>query len=363
MKGADYNLIDTGADQLYFILRDQSTGSSRRELHWQEKKINSIFISKSYKRLGEFKKSSRMLACGTFLEFKEFSDGSLKLHSANFCRMRLCPMCMWRRSLKIFGQVSKIMDEACKEKEYAYLFLTLTVKNCNGSGLSNTVTAMMEAYRRLFDLSRVKKAVKGAFRALEVTHNVNKKSKSYDTYHPHFHCILMVNKSYFKEKDYIDQEEWANLWQKCMSLTYVPIVHIEKVSSSDKGIQKAIAEVAKYSTKDTDILNMNSALQDSAVRYLDEALSGRRLISFRGEFAKIQKRLELDDPVDGDLVHCDCDDEQLRDDLTYVILRYRWNSGYFQYCQMDDSGRFVMQDTASGIVESYKKCGIEMKDV
>ena len=75
-----------------------------------ENKKKSLLLSESYKRLGLEKKSFRVSECGTFLEFKKFVDGSLKLNGANFCKVRLCPMCSWRRSLKIFSQVSEIMN-------------------------------------------------------------------------------------------------------------------------------------------------------------------------------------------------------------------------------------------------------------
>ncbi|ELC8464112.1 protein rep (plasmid) [Clostridium perfringens] len=44
---------------------------------------------------------------------------------------------------------------------------------------------------------KVKNVVIGYFRGLEVTNNLDKNSNDYDTYHPHFNIILMVNKSYF----------------------------------------------------------------------------------------------------------------------------------------------------------------------
>ena len=43
----------------------------------------------------------------------------------------------------------------------------------------------------------VKSIVKGYIRKLEVTYNSDMSSKSYDTYHPHFHVVIAVNKSYF----------------------------------------------------------------------------------------------------------------------------------------------------------------------
>ena len=314
-----------------------------KEIPWQEKKTKTFSVAESFDRLGNFNKARKLRDCGTFLAFKRYlADNSLKLHSANFCKIRLCPLCSWRRSLKIFGQVSQIMNVAQKEKEHEFLFLTLTVKNCPGKDLSKTLDMMLQGYDKMFKRACIKKAILGSFRALEITHNTNKYSQNYDTYHPHFHCVLMVNKSYFNGHlgNYLTQQKWVDLWQDVIGADYAPLVDIRKIDKTGKGIEKAVAEVAKYSVKDADFLSPDEALQDKAIMVLDEALANRRLISFRGEFAKIQKQLALDDALDGDLVHCDGDDE-LRSDLEFVIEKYRWNVGYRQYCLLDDNNEFA----------------------
>ncbi len=81
-------------------------------------------------------------------------------------------------------------------------------------------------------------------------------------------------------------------------------------------------------------MNENTELQDSAVKILDGALYNRRLISFRGEFAKIKQLLKLDDAIDGDLINCD-GQEEIRNDLDFVIERYSWHIGYNQYIKVE----------------------------
>ncbi|HAT4163561.1 TPA: protein rep [Clostridium perfringens] len=99
-----------------------------KEIDWKGKKLNNLELAESYKRLG-LKKAYRVKECGTLLSFKRIDEELKKLFKANFCKDRLCPMCTWRRSMKIFGQVSKVMDRALEDKEYRFLFLKLTVKN------------------------------------------------------------------------------------------------------------------------------------------------------------------------------------------------------------------------------------------
>lgn len=304
---------------------------------WQGKKFKTLLLADSYKRLG-IKKFYRVSECGTFLEFKRnLLDNTLKLNQANFCKVRLCPMCAWRRSLKIFGQVSKVMNEALKHNNYRFIFLTLTCKNVHGPELSYTINELFRAYNLLTKRKQFKSAVKGWFRALEVTHNLDKNSRNYDTYHPHFHVILMVNKSYFKDtKIYINQEKWTDLWRSCLKVDYTPIVDVRAFRAASKvQTSKSIAESAKYTVKYNDyIIPDDEELTDDAVMILDYALANRRLVAFGGELRSIHRALNLDDMDKGDLVHTDNEEDQLREDIDIMIERYRWHVGYNQYIKI-----------------------------
>lgn len=308
------------------------TSSSGRVQPWQDKKINTHFYAESYTRIGYDKRAQQLYDCGTFLEFKKYLDNSMKLNHANFCKVRMCPMCAWRRSLKIFGQVSQIMNKLVENNQYQFLFLTLTVKNCNSDDLSYLLDKMSDAFNKLTHRKLFKDNIKGYFRALEVTHNVNKHSISFDTYHPHFHVILVVNRSYF-HKDYIKQDEWVDMWQSCLKIDYKPIVDIRKIDDSDNNISHVVAETAKYTVKDTDVLNADEDLMDRTLKTFDNSLAYRRLIGLGGVFKEISQELQLDDMTDGDLVNTDND--TLNSELEYVIVRYKWNVGFFNYAEYD----------------------------
>lgn len=314
------------------ILSDRD--NKGKELPWAEKKSKTIPLFESYLRLGLINKAFRVNECGTYLEYKRYlSDNSLKLHSANFCKVRLCPMCAWRRSKKIYAQVSKVMDQVTKDKNYSFLFLTLTVKNVEGEELSSTIDKLFYAYNKLTKKVKFKKSVKGWFRALEVTHNLEVGSENFDTYHPHFHVILMINKSYFKKSDlYIKQDEWTNYWKGCLEVDYIPIVHVTKIKTkTNKDISKCVSEVATYTAKDKDyIIPESEDLTDSAVSILDFSLANRRLVAFGGELRKVHKSLKLDDLENGDLINSN-EDYHIREDLKYVLEIYFWSIGYNQY--------------------------------
>lgn len=311
------------------ILKD--INKKGKDNNWKERKKDNLNLADSYKRLGD-KKYYRVIDCSTFLEFGVTKTSSLKLLQANFCKVRLCPMCAWRRSLKIFGQVSKVMDHVEQNYNYRYIFLTLTVKNCYGEDLKDTLDLMTSAFNKMNQRKAFKKAIKGYFRSLEITYN-----KEDDTYHPHFHLILAVNKSYFTDKDYyLSQENWTRLWKESLKVNYTPVVDVRRVKSKDKNFSKVIAETAKYTVKSEDFLikkedgKINEALTDEVVATLDKALHRKRLVSFGFLFKEIHRQLKLDDAENGDLKKTDNEDE-LRDDLTDIILRYQWNIGIKNY--------------------------------
>lgn len=295
---------------------------------WQEKKLKTLELFESYKRIGLKNKAYRVAECGSYLEFVRSKDNRLRLQNARFCQVRLCPMCAWRRSLKIYAQTSKVMDKALEDKDYRFLFLTLTCRNVEAGDLVETIDKLFKAFNLLTKRKPFKNAVLGWFRGLEVTHNLTE-----DTYHPHFHVILMVSSSYFKKKSaYIKQEQWTSMWQSCLKADYTPIVDIRAFKTQNKAqTKKSVCETAKYTVKDNDyLISENTEFTDASVSILDLALANRRLVAFGGILKQIHKDLNLDDMEDGDLVHTDTD-EEIRADMNEMVETYRWHIGYKQY--------------------------------
>lgn len=286
---------------------------------FEPKKKDSLILSEVYRQLGLVSRSLRVYECGSYLEYSVSVDDK-RLSAANFCRDRLCPMCNWRRSLKIFGQVSRVMD-VLEKRNYRFLFLTLTVRNCSAADLPDTVTALLMGWRALYRSSVFSAAVLGSFRSLEVTRN-----SETGTYHPHLHCILAVTSGYFCGPSYLSQAAWTDLWRECCSLDYTPIVHIQTVKAVPSGLAGAVAEVAKYSVKATDFLRGSPAQMVDTVAAFLRGLSGRRLCGFTGCFADVRRQLHLDDIEDGDLVHLE---DSIRPDVACVIVRYQWRCGAY----------------------------------
>ncbi|NLJ82544.1 MAG: protein rep [Bacteroidales bacterium] len=289
-------------------------------------KKRSLMLSESLYRLHLENRSLRVKECGTFIEMRKYDkkyiaegEREWKLSTANFCRDRLCSMCNWRRSLKIFGQVSKIMDNI--PDSYRFIFLTLTVKNCKGSELKYTVRHLLSSFKKMANYKPFKQVFKGYFRTLECTHNHIENS-----YHPHLHVILAVNKSYFKSKNYISHSKFVEMWQKALKISYEPQVNIQKI----KDERHMVAEVAKYAVKSDDyIIEDNLEYTDEIVMNFIIGMSNVRLIAYGGIFNEVRKKLDLDDAENGDLVHVNND--TLRSDVSYMVYNFHWSSGIRNY--------------------------------
>lgn len=286
---------------------------------FQPKRRASIFLSESFNRLGYETKFNRIKDCGSFLTFAHelYDDGTINpeglLYKANFCKDRLCPMCAWRRSLKLYGQISQIADNL--EGQYEYLFLTLTVPNVGDDDLLKTIEDMTAAYNRMFRRSIFKggkrdpQIVYGTLRVLEITRN-NKTG----LWHPHFHVILAVCKDYFSGRKYIRQGIYQKIWTEC----YCDIsgyqlkkglkglvVDIRKTyglndDEYDLVYESGIREAAKYSVKSGDYLHYDDLdLTDQIVEFLSSILYHKRMIQFTGVFKDEYDKEDFED-VDSD---------------------------------------------------------------
>lgn len=227
----DNNTVDTTFKVIPVLEDKSSTGRTRpwSKFKGSNEKLESIYRDLSLGPDDYYSsKADRLHDCAYFLVHDRLEDGSLRLHHMNSCRVRLCPICSWRRTLKIGSHAKKIFtymetDGGTKDK-YSYLFLTLTIPNVKAEDLTSAIDLFMSAWYRLVDRKEFNNVVKGYYRGLEITHNHNKKSPSYDTYHPHFHCVLVVNKSYNsigEKRGYITQKKWQHMWGECIGY-FVP---------------------------------------------------------------------------------------------------------------------------------------------
>lgn len=205
-------------------------------------------------------------------------DGIAHIVTADFCRERICNICAWRRQAKFVSQTRPVLN-ILANKNYRFLFATLTVRNVDYDELKQTLDLMMRAFHKFMMRRQIKRAFEGFIRSVELTYN-----EKLDNFHPHIHLLVAVKEDYFHNKDkYISQGLLAELWQECLGIGYEPIVHIETVDNTER----AQLETLKYALKPSQ--------SDKALKTFLYILRGRRLVSFSGIFAKIRKDLMLSD--------------------------------------------------------------------
>lgn len=253
--------------------------------------------------------------CGDLLMFlSDFEMENKKLHKGSFCKNRFCPMCSWRMACKDSLKISILMEHLKKEGNKEFIFLTLTAPNVKGDKLEEEIRKYNKSFDKLMKRNEVKNIVKGYIRKLEVTYNSDMSSKSYDTYHPHFHVVIAVNKTYFKKSDlYINQQRWLELWQEATGDSSITQVDVRKSRANNL---KEVYELAKYSAKDSDYLISRPVFET-----FYKALKGKRFIVYGGLFSEANIMYE-----NGEL---DC--YKVRDEIEYFYMMcYQWKQREYE---------------------------------
>lgn len=313
------------------ILVDRS--ATGRERPWSERKMENLQLVNIFELARKIDpyiisvdRLEQVRDCASWLKFALLFDKKKKLAKANFCRLRLCPMCSWRKSLKLFAQVSAITDAILADKKARFIFLTLTVKNVGGEELRSKIKEMNEAFKWITQKSKtsavskkLKDYILGYMKAVEVTYN-----HKTDTFHPHFHIILELKPSYF-DSGYLTQKQWRDMWREVMHLDYDPQVDVKNIKNATS---KAVAEVAKYPVKLKGILELDPEKAVEPLIKLKKALQDLRMITFGGDFREYKKLLQLDDVENGDLVHIETDKKELNA-VAMMLFTYRADVGAY----------------------------------
>lgn len=307
---------------------------------WKGERMKAGRLVRLYSMAGYPDYADRVEGCATWLRFGTIGDRR-GLLSANFCKLRLCPMCVARGARVRAQMLSKVMDAVQEEHKCQYIFLTLTIQNVPGDKLGEALDQLAAGWSRLMKQRPVLAAVKGWFRAIEITRNNEPDSLWYGTFHPHIHAILVVEDGYFKKKNglYLTKDDIIARWRQACRLDYDPSVDISK--TYDKKSKKrpkgdnqasagAVLEAAKYATKDSDYISDSLGDEEAAQVVADytRALHRRRLTAFGGLMKETAKRLKADD-LDG--VDPGSGDDVIREDLAEMIEEYGWHFGAGDY--------------------------------
>jgi plasmid rolling circle replication initiator protein Rep len=270
-----------------------------------------------------YKSKKRFCECGNWIEsLADREESKMKVHRANFCKNRFCPLCAWRLAEKDAMKISVLMDYIRAEHGKNFIFVTLTAPNVKAENLKDEITRYNDAFKKLCKRDEIEKINQGYIRKLEITYNTVR-----DDYHPHFHCIFAVNSSYFKKRDYVKQETWLDLWCNVMKDESIMQVDVRRVKvGGASGRDKAVKEVAKYAAKDEDYTCSQEVFD---VFY--EALKGRQVITYNDLFAMANKKYK-----DKELEHY-----KTRDETEYVwLILHQWGGSKY----MEKQRREIDQD-------------------
>jgi plasmid rolling circle replication initiator protein Rep len=298
---------------------------SPKDKPWDSHRAIADTVQNLYRSARLDKYADRIQTCGKLLEFALRSDNQgdvgIKLQSAHFCRVRHCPVCQWRRSMKWQAKMFSAMPEITQAyPTHRWIFVTLTVRNCDLVDLRAVVDGMNKAFTRLSQLKAFPAI--GWIKSLEVTRNAETGQA-----HPHFHCLMLVPPSYFG-KSYIKQEEWRSLWQRCMRVDYSPVVNVKavkpkknKLTDELDDIGQAIVETLKYSVKEEDLVADKEWLGE-----LTTQLHKTRAIAIGGVLKNFLKEEKEDD----DLIHIEEEKEVELEDETISIF-FGWREAIKRY--------------------------------
>ena len=329
-----------------FYLSDVSPKDKPWDVHKdQSRQVSSIYTQAEYEKYAE-----RILGCSQSLEFLVLTDdkGSiyLKLHSTHFCRVRFCPICQWRRSMMWRARFLKALPKICADYPRGrFIFLTLTVKNCRLEDLRETIAWMNASWKKM--TMRKNFPALAWIKCIEVTRSED------DMAHPHFHCLLMVNQTYFS-RGYISQADWTKMWKECLKVDYTPIVNVKRVkerkqkrkqivdsvnhsnvnncnnTTVDNPVDDIIAgvlETIKYSVKPDDLIGTKSSKTSPQdwLAELTRQLHKTRSIALGGIF---KQYLSEDEPED--LINADIEEKTDLDEEGYNCI-FEWRDVMKRY--------------------------------
>ena len=303
-----------------------------RRFNWRERKEKTMLLYELYDKAGYPDYAARTRDCATFLQFNVYKGGERRLKTANFCKLRLCPMCIGRRARRNTWKLSQVLNKVEADHGARFLFLTLTMKNVSGDQLGDALTQLAEAWQRLLGQRQIERSVKGSFRAIEIT-------RSGKQYHPHLHAILAVEGDYFSKESrksgkYLNQTDLIDRWQKALRVDYRPSVRIQTAKGKSGQGQvlasaggRAAVEAGKYAVKDEDYIDpkLPEALAVEVLKDYTEALRRRRLTAFGGWLKEAARALDAEDLEDGDLIHTE--EDPIRDDLIEMVEGFNWHLG------------------------------------
>lgn len=213
--------------------------------------------------------------CNSWWLLDVYKEQKIKdFKKTNLCKDKFCNNC---KKVKQASRLARFVPQIEKIKEdYNLSLLTLTVPNCNGTNLKDTINKIFKNFNYLNRYLNGTKTIKnldfssygyqGALRSLEITFKG-------DSYHPHIHAVIALDKNFKPDKNLINTYSYSygkltrgfsdfevliqKIWFLLMNgqkVTYKAIESLEEGYSCtlDSIDESSYYEVFKYMTKATD---------------------------------------------------------------------------------------------------------------
>lgn len=183
---------------------------------------NELYFKKIKSRL------EKISECNQYWELDFYKNQEIKVFNrTNLCNDKFCANC---RKVKQSLRFERFKPLLLEHKENLY-HLVLTVPNCYGDNLYETIQSMFKSFRYLIRyLNGTKKikgldfnvlGYKGALRSLEVTSNN-------DTYHAHLHVGIVLEGSINFSKTNINKFSFSNRSKKITRFSNLEVL-IQKI--------------------------------------------------------------------------------------------------------------------------------------
>lgn len=303
----------------------------RRRLRLRTEGAAAVFETIGRRGRPEFlTRAERMRACGnTFVELvAEYENRSARqVRRILRCNLRGCPNCDAMRSDRVGNDAVAMFEHHLRlNPTDRLIFLTVTQPNVPGPALRADIDLVLTGWHKFTRKKKVKTCVLGSMRSLEISYNPVR-----DDFHPHIHSILCVSSKYWPgDPQYIEQLEWAVLWQRSYGTDRRVIVWVEFIDTtmvdghlSDQARAK-ILQCCKYIVKAGGVYAERTDgtywADPDVVETLHDATYCRRQLAFSGCLLKARRELAQGD-VDGETE----DYQEIPDG--YLSLRletYRW---------------------------------------
>lgn len=257
---------------------------------WSMHRHESDQIQQHYEGVYE-RYAERISECSQLLDFRLVPDKKeqsyrLKLSSTRLCHVRTCQVCAWRRSLMYKARAYKALPAFIEDHPITrYIFVTLTVKNCEIGYLRKTISHLNKSFARLVKL-KLWPGI-GYLKTVEVTRGRDGQSA-----HPHLHILVALNGNYYG-RGYIKKKRWIEMWQKALRVDYKPILDIQAINAKDSPLG-LLAELIKYQTKPNDLIFADKAW---FLEYTKQ-IHGTKAFALGGEFKEYFREMEKEETTE-----------------------------------------------------------------